>query len=135
VWRANYSAPGINATLASHVIDTYNTTIFNTIAYQQILGHAAPVIILCSIPPFGNVTPPILKVPAATRFVNAALKSYVQNLNRSNILFCDVYSAMSNAAGWMIDGLYSDGVHFTPIGDQVAGEAIAQVIANHYYHS
>ena len=135
VWRANYSTPGINAILATRVIDIYNATIFGTIAYQQSRGHAAPVIILCSIPPFGNVSPPTLYVPGAIRHVNAALKAYVQGLNRSNILFCDVYATMSNAAGWMIDGLYwPDGVHFNPTGDQVAGEAIAQVISNHNYH-
>ena len=135
VWRANYSIPGINATLAARVIGKYNDTIFGTIAYQQSLGDDPPVIVICSIPPFGNISPSILNVPGAIQYINAALKAYVQGLSRSNILFCDVYAAMSTNAGMMIDGLCrNDGVHFTPTGDQVAGEAVAQVISNHHYH-
>nr|MDO8114048.1 GDSL-type esterase/lipase family protein [Candidatus Sigynarchaeota archaeon] len=132
MWGAT---PGIYDILAAHVIDTYNATMFNTMAYQQSLGHAPPVIILCSIPPLGYIAPGILYVPGAILHVNAALEAYVKGLNRTDVVFCDVHAAMSNDAGWMIDGLYvADGVHFTIAGDQVCGEAVAQAIAQHYYH-
>jgi lysophospholipase L1-like esterase len=135
MWRADYSAPGINDTLANHIIDTYNDTIFGTITYQQSLGYAPAIIVICSIPSFGNINPPFLYIPEGIQYVNTALESYIQGLNRTDVLFCDVHKAMSTEAGWMINGLcVADGVHFTEAGDQVMGEAVAQVISYNYYH-
>ncbi|MEX2714729.1 MAG: SGNH/GDSL hydrolase family protein [Candidatus Sigynarchaeota archaeon] len=136
IWRADYSAPGINDTLANRIIGKYNDTIFNTIAYQQSLGYAAPVFVICSIPPFGKVTPPVYYDPHiinTIKYVNAELRSYVEGLNNPGILFCDVHDAMSTSDGYMIDGLcYADGVHFTMAGDQVMGETVARIIWSHY---
>jgi lysophospholipase L1-like esterase len=136
VWRANYSSPSVNDTLANRVIGMYNNTIFNTIAYQQSLGHAPPVFVICSIPPFGRVTAPIsynASIPNTIKHVNAALKAYVEGLNNPDIVFCDVHEAMSTDGVYMTPGLcVADGVHFTLAGDQVMGETVAQAIWNHY---
>ncbi len=135
VWRANYSTPGINDVLAAYIVGTYNGTILSTIAYQQNLGYDPTTLVICSIPPFGDVSPAFLPINGAIQYVNAALEAYVQGLNRTDVLFCDVYAAMSTGAGWMVDGLCrADGVHFTEAGDQVAGEVVAQVISSNYYH-
>ena len=137
VFRANYSEPEaeVDANLSAHIIATYNATIFNTIAYQESLGKAAPVLILCSIPPLAKLNGGNIDLYDAIRSVNAAIKNYVQTLNRTNILFCDMYAAVSNQSGWMIPSICkSDGVHFNNIGDQVEGEAIAKVICDNYYH-
>nr|MDO8087289.1 GDSL-type esterase/lipase family protein [Candidatus Sigynarchaeum springense] len=136
VWRANYSLPGINDTLANRIIGKYNDTIFNTISYQQDLGYTRPVFVICSIPPFGKVTPPVYYDPHiinTIKHVNAALKTYIQGFNDPYILFCDVYEAMSTDDGYMIDGLcYADGVHFTVAGNQVMGETVARTIWSHH---
>lgn len=133
LWRANYGNPWIAGNLSQWIIGNYTQTIFNTIKYQTDLGFDSPIIIICSIPPVGDVPGLPTKMAETIALVNADLKAWVIGLNRLDVVFCDVNRAMRNSSVYMMEGLYSDGVHFTHNGNAVCGEAIAQVITDHYY--
>lgn len=132
-WWANYSNPLIEENLSQTIITTYNNTIINTMQYQISLNHSGPVIIICSIPPIGIGLGNSANITKAIKYVNTNLQNWVNSLNRSDILFCDVNRYMRNAEGYIIDGLSSDGVHFTAKGNEVCGQAMALVITDHYY--
>jgi len=130
----NYSDPNVAEIKSQHIIEKYNQTIFNTMKNQTEQGYDNPIIILCSIPPPGNKTTLPEKMAATVVYVNIRLAQFVSTLNRSDVLFCDVHKAMRTSANYAIDGLLNDdGIHFTAQGKQVCGEAISQIIANHYY--
>jgi lysophospholipase L1-like esterase len=132
-WWANYTNPAVQENLSQTIITTYNNTIFNTIQYQISLGNSGPILIICSIPPIGKSLGNAVNITNAIKYVNTNLQAWVIGLNRSDILFCDVYRNMRNAEGYMIEGLSSDGVHFTSKGNEVCGQTMAQVISDHYY--
>lgn len=134
LWRANYSESDINRTLADRIIGFYKSTILRTIELQSQNNHPGPIIIICSIPPVGNVSTLPEKMASAIEFVNTELKTYLISLNRSDVLFCDVNKAMRDSQKNMINGLATpDGVHFSKFGKKVCGEAIGQTIFNNFY--
>ena len=131
LWQADYTIPNINAELATMIIGFYNNTIFNTIEYQIDQGKESPIIIICSIPPISDGQS---FMGQGIFSVNEEIRQYVVNLNRTDIIFCDVHQSMRDTNNDMLDGLATpDGVHFTKMGKLVCGEAIAQAIATHYY--
>jgi lysophospholipase L1-like esterase len=134
IWRADYTNQQIVGNLSQKIIETYNQTIFNTIDTQIAQGYFAPILIICSVPPVGEVNTLPEMMASTIQLVNIDLQAFVENLNRSDVLFCDVYRHMRNRDGYMIEGLFTDGVHFTKMGNKVCGEAIAQVIVDHHYN-
>jgi len=130
----NYTNSNVGDIKAQHIIQMYNQTIFNTMQNQTAKGFSSPTIIICSIPPPGNTTSLPEKMAATVVYVNTRIAQFISNLNRTDVLFCDVHKAMRADSNYAIDGLLtSDGIHFEAKGKQVCGEAIAQIIANHFY--
>jgi lysophospholipase L1-like esterase len=134
IWRANYSNSSVNQTLADLIITKYNQTITGTISFQTALNYSSPKVIICSVPPVGDVKTLPSEMNGAILYVNAKLELFVESLNSSNIVFCDVNKNMRNSDNYLIEGLgTADGVHFTQLGNLVCGEAISQCIFEQYY--
>lgn len=83
-------------------------------------------IILCSIPPVGNVP----TIPKYMKQSIAVINSRLQDLARAEgVYFCDVHTAMSRDDGFADpECVITDGVHFTELGNQRCGEQIGLCI-------
>ena len=92
-----------------------------------------PLIIINSIPPFGeNFFLPDNSNDAVFHF-NERLKGYISELGLENVKYCDIHAEMSNSLNSIKPGLaFIDGVHFTQLGYKVCGEKIAQCILDSY---
>ncbi|NMC05753.1 MAG: hypothetical protein GYA24_11100 [Candidatus Lokiarchaeota archaeon] len=86
-------------------------------------------IILCSIPPFGDVK----TLPKNGFDTLNKTNLFVEQLcKKEGVIFCDVNKAMradDKAKFARREFVVPDGVHFTPAGNQACGEAIARCIA------
>lgn len=133
LWRFSDTAPNIEVEIAEDIIEKYHMAIPKAIKLQQDKGLPAPTVVVCSVPPFGNVKNLPKNVQTAVKYVNSELEKMVIVWKNPSIIFCDMHKAMRNDKFFMRDGLaILDGVHFTLEGNQTCGEAIAQVIYAHY---
>ena len=137
VASANYSDPSINEKLATHIIETYKQKIPEVIQYQKSTSGFAPIVIVCTIPPVGDVesTLPLGKMSEAIDYVNEKLKVFIENWEEyPNVLLCDTNRSLKGTNGRFIPGLcVQDGIHFTENGKLVCGQTIANTIIENYY--
>ncbi|MFX0102252.1 MAG: SGNH/GDSL hydrolase family protein [Candidatus Hodarchaeota archaeon] len=88
-------------------------------------------IILCSIPPFGDVGTVDIRMVNAINKTNAEIQDLCEK--NENVFFCDVNAAMRLDVPEKFANskfVVADGVHFTFSGNKACGEAIAKCIAN-----
>lgn len=83
-------------------------------------------VILCSIPP---TRPGSGSSPQTLESIKILRERIEELCQQKDIIFCDVYKAMSGTGGQAQRGLVKpDGVHFTDEGNKVCGTAIGETI-------
>jgi lysophospholipase L1-like esterase len=140
VLRANYSDPNVNATLATHIIDTYKNTLPGIMDYQaNALHYPKPAIFICTVPPLAAQVPiapdvDVAKATSAIEYVNSQIKAYVAGLGDPNYVLVDTNRNLKGPDNHYIPGLcVSDGIHPSEDGYEVIGDTIAQKIFEKYY--
>ncbi|MHA1728118.1 MAG: SGNH/GDSL hydrolase family protein [Promethearchaeota archaeon] len=133
VLRLTNLTPDIEIKMTESIIEFFNQTIFEIEEFQISIGLSPPLIILNAIPPLGDVFLFTDRTHDLILYINQELESFITDLNRTNVIFCDVHEAMRNKNNYLDSGLgLFEGIHFTQAGYQICGETIAQCIFEYY---
>lgn len=123
------------AAIEDDIIDEVVEGIMEEIAYginvvKKHPGKKNCKVLLCSIPPFGDVETVDIRMLHAVNKTNLEIQESCQG--NENVFFCDVNAAMRLDVPEKYakpDLVIADGVHFTFAGNKACGEAIARCIA------
>jgi lysophospholipase L1-like esterase len=125
-WRFSESVEGVEDEMSEDIIDWYQRSIPRLMNKHEELGLPRPLLIINAIPPIGNVKSIPKNMQNCILNVNRDLAKFVKELNNPNVKFFDIHTAMAGSDRYMRPGLtVLDGVHFTELGNQTCGEAMA----------
>ncbi|MHA1679984.1 MAG: SGNH/GDSL hydrolase family protein [Promethearchaeota archaeon] len=127
IWHFSLAGEGIEEEIKEAIIEELELAI--SIIREHPDGERI-TLILCSIPPFGNVKGLAPVMFKCIRETNAEIEKLCA---RESIPFCDVNKAMRLDGPDMyanLEFVVADGVHFTPAGNEACGLQLAKCIAS-----
>jgi lysophospholipase L1-like esterase len=129
VWRYTDMLDDGATDIAEDIVEHYAKVIPEAEATQLESKNTGPLILINSVPPFGNVKAHSSKRHNMIKKVNQSIQDWIAEQNMPNLVYCDIYTAMSDDDGFARSELViPDGVHFTPKGNQAVGECIASYV-------
>lgn len=131
VWRYSGLGEEIYEDMWQELWEQYTMAIPKAITAQKKQNGEIPIVLINAIPPIGD-NPRLQKTMQGTLlYINKKLEQAIKAWNKPNVIFCDVHKAMRISDSNMYADpklVVADGVHFTPEGNRVCGECIAQKI-------
>lgn len=127
LWQFSDMGDGIEKDIMEDYRDEHDEKIEKIFDICKKNNWKLPKIVLCSIPPFGNVRTLPENIQNTVKFLNQEIEKYAQE---KNYVFSDVHKAMRNSDDFYMDSknCVDDGVHFTIEGNKTCGEAIGKTL-------
>ncbi|MBN2150273.1 MAG: SGNH/GDSL hydrolase family protein [Candidatus Lokiarchaeota archaeon] len=125
VWHFAAAMAGFESEIVDGIIEEHVRGI-GTVRSHPGCKHAR--VIICSLPPMGNVKTLTRAMLDAVNDANARIEALCK---KEGVIFCDVNKAMRGDEVDMFarpELVLPDGVHFTEAGNQACGEAIARCV-------
>lgn len=121
IWHFGMAAPDIETDIADDIL-------FNLEKAINVTKKAKVTIMVCTIPPFGDVSSLDISI---IQMVNAINEKIINYCNSYNVPICDVNNFMKIDNEFKFaksSYVLNDGVHFTSEGNKACGECIANCL-------